>query len=69
MPESSQIRSRKQLLLSEGGEENLDAVTEVPSEEDAIQNLMNIETFNINQAKKASQVHVVIVYPNGETRF
>ncbi len=67
-PESSQIRSRKQLVLSEGGEEKLDAVTEVPSQEDAIQNLMNIETFDINQAKKASQVRVVIVYPNGDVQ-
>jgi hypothetical protein len=43
-------------------------VTEVPLQEDAIQNLMNIETFDINQAKKASQVRVVMVYPNGDVQ-
>lgn len=41
-------------------------VNDVPSYEDAIKNLMNINTFDGKQPDSKSQVRVVIAYPNGD---
>ena len=58
-PKSNELHSRKQLLLE------YSSVPCTYQEEDYIQNLMNIDTFEDEHAKKRSQVRVIISYPNG----
>jgi hypothetical protein len=64
-PKSNNINSRKQLWTDECDKEN---ITDFPSADDAIRNLMNIETLDDEQGRKKSQVRVIISYPNGEIK-